>query len=132
MDHGEQAARDIIADGIAAKIRQLPGQERKTLIRELLSLIDTEKLVDFYVKYDTEPQALEPFTTTSLKLLLDGDMVTSTSPDRITALLGANTDAESIQIVSCSAQQFLDFLLEVQQCAIKQHADGSAQEEEET
>jgi hypothetical protein len=116
MDHGEQAARDIIADGIAAKIRQLPEQERRTLIRELLTLIDTEKLVEFSVKYDTEPKASEPFPfTTSLKLLLDGDMTTTTSPDRITALLGANSDAETIQLVNCRAQQFLDFLLEMQQ-----------------
>ncbi len=64
----------------------------------------------------------------ALQLLLDGDMTTTTSPDRITAVLQANSDAESINLVNCSAQQLLDFILEVQQYAIDQHVSNSIEE----
>jgi len=63
----------------------------------------------------------------SIQLLLDGDMTTTTSPDRITAILEANSDAESINLVNCSAQQFLDFILDVQKDAIDKHLDNSTE-----
>lgn len=67
----------------------------------------------------------------SIKLLLDGDLTTTTSSDRITAVLEANNDVKTINLVDCSAQQFLDFILEVQKYAIDQHVANSVDEEEE-
>jgi hypothetical protein len=64
----------------------------------------------------------------AIRLMLDGDLTTTTSPDRITAVLQANSDAENIQLVNCSAQQLLDFILEVQQYAIDQHVAHSIEE----
>ena len=66
----------------------------------------------------------------TVKLLIDDDLTTTTSPDRVTAVLEANSDAESINLINCSAQQLLNFILEVQKCAIDQYLCSATEEEE--
>lgn len=133
MEQGEQAARGILIGLLGDKLKTCQKPEREQITQELLVATDTEQLADLYNRYLVEPaKHKETPLSTSLKLLIDGDMTTSTSPDRITAILEANADAGDIQLIDCSAQQLLNFLLEVQQYAIDQHVHNSIEEEQES
>ena len=54
---------------------------------------------------------------TFLRLVLE-DSITRVSPDNIIRMLRANQDITDVKIVDCSAQQLLEFLLELQKRAM--------------
>lgn len=51
----------------------------------------------------------------------EGHCTLNLPPDRATTLLEANRTEETIAVCHCSVQQFLDFILDVQRCAIDAH-----------
>ena len=66
----------------------------------------------------------------TIRLLIGGDGTINVSPDRITAVLEANRGEGDINLINCSAEQLLSFILEVQQYAIDQHVAHSVDEGE--
>jgi len=49
------------------------------------------------------------------------DIIKDIPPERITAFLEANRDVATVAICQCSCEQLLEFLLEMQKCAIDAH-----------
>ena len=78
MEQGEQAARGILINLLADKLKTCQQAEREQITQELLAALDTERLAYLYSRYIVEPeQPKEASRTSSRTLLLDRNFPTS-------------------------------------------------------